>query len=107
LWQASFVRALEFGEDTPLYFLHPMAEWFAGERGQRIEKTDERIRQRYSEVYYNLANQTYASFAGKTDVGIVQLARVTVPDLIRAREFLGDEARIRHDRRLGYILQNF
>jgi tetratricopeptide (TPR) repeat protein len=68
---------------------------------------DERIGARYGEVYYNLANQTYASFAGKTDVGIVQLARVTVPDLIRAREFLADEARMWHDRRLGYILQNF
>jgi hypothetical protein len=43
------VRALEFGEDTSLYFLHPTARWYAGERGQRMgarttdRVTDERI----------------------------------------------------------------
>jgi len=146
----SLIRAQEFGEDTPLYFLHPMARWYAGERGQRARTTDsaaqdaatdERISARttedaaqdaatderigavasvhplqyplaadgarYGEMYYNLARATFESFAGKTDVGIVQLARVTVADLIAAREFLPNDNRIRHDQRLGYILQNF
>jgi len=118
----SLVRALPFGEDTALYFLHPMAAWFAGEIGrgregegergsegdrERGKQVEEEYGARYGEAYYRLADATYQSFAGKTEIGTVQLAQVAVADLIRAREFLPNEQRIRHNRRLGYILQNF
>ncbi|MBI5652655.1 MAG: CHAT domain-containing protein [Chloroflexi bacterium] len=107
LRQKSFLRASEFAEDTPLYYLHPTARWYAEVKGQRIGKTDERIMTRYGEWYEKIANAAYASFAGKTDLFDVNLARASVPDLMAAREWMEPEARVWHSFRIAYLFRTF
>ncbi len=109
LWQKSMVRALEFVEDTPLYFLHPTARWYAGVVGDALRgvplETEYGVK--YGEWYARIARGAYDSFAGKTDVGLVQLARVSVEDLKQAREFLDDKKRSEQDFLLAYLLRVF
>jgi tetratricopeptide (TPR) repeat protein len=108
LRQSSFVRAYEFAEDVPLYYLHPTARWYAEEREKEIEGLREKeIGARYGEWYARIANAAYASFAGKTNLFDVALARVSVPDLMAAREWMEPEARVWHSFRIAFLFQIF
>jgi tetratricopeptide (TPR) repeat protein len=108
LRQKSFVRAFEFAEDTPLYYLHPTARWYAEEREKEIEGLREKeIGTRYGEWYARIANAGFASFAGKTNLFDVALARASVPDLMAAREWMQPDARVWHSFRIAYLFRTF
>ena len=102
------IRAFSAGDDddTPIYHLHPTARWFAGQAGAP-EDLAAAFGAAYGAVFSGVIGAAYVSFAGKTDLAAVNLARLQIPDLVRALQFLDGEQRAWRTRDLAYLLQQF
>jgi tetratricopeptide (TPR) repeat protein len=106
LRQRSLTRAVEFAEDTPLYFLHPAARWYIGQKAEPAALGRD-YGEAFAGAYGRLARSVYQSFAGRTDLAVVSQARIQWPDLVHARDFMSGRARYEQDFLASYLLRVF
>jgi tetratricopeptide (TPR) repeat protein len=101
LFRKSLLQRQDITEDLLFYFFHPMARWYAEEKVRGVDLAP--IKKELGLAYLDLVHDTY----GKLDKVNSLAARVMLPDLSRAVEFLPDRERTRLAFDLGWLLRIF